>query len=236
MKSKHVICALVAVVVAACGWVHGDLSKGVRFSAEDLIEGGMGIGGVVIAGDAARRPMDSGDLATLMRDAIVDARQDFKVVSSRLIARFMGAAGHSALLGTYRRNRSLQSDVLLEIAPELEKHFRFLVLAVIELDTVSTRAARRRRPNDARPSTDYITTREVGATFDVYDLETVTRAWTVYLTASADRTLTRRQHEETLGTLPSSPFPDPISLDKVAVFLFDEFAWRLPGYRGHGAQ
>jgi hypothetical protein len=230
VKSRHAICALAAAVVSACGWVHGDLSQDSRFNAEDLADGGMGIGGVVIDADQDEGHPAPGDLATLMRNEIIETRHDFKVVSSGSIKRFMGAEGHGALLETYRRNRSVQPRVLSEIAPDLEKHFRFLVLAAIERDTVSTRVKPRKQPHDARPSTDYITTREVGATFHIYDLETITLAWTVYLTASADRTLTRRQHEGTPGTLQSSPYPDPISLDEVAVFLFDEFAWRLPRF------
>jgi hypothetical protein len=229
MKITHIICLIAPIAVSACGWIHGDLSEHIRFNAKDLIEGGMGIGGVVIADDDGGETAP-GDLASRMRNAIVEARQDFKVVSSRSIVRYMGTEGYGALIETYRRNRTVQPEVLSEIAPDLEEHFRFLALAVIDRDTLSTRVKPRQRPGDSRPSTDYITTREVGATFDVYDLETLTRAWTVYLTASADRTLTRRQQEEAPVAPPSSPYPDPISLQEVAAFLFDEFAWRLPGY------
>ena len=169
-----------------------------------------------------------------MRNEIIETRQDIKVVSSGFIERFMGAEGYGALLEIYRRDRSVQPGLLSKIASDLEKHFRFLVLAVIDRDTVSTRVKPRTRPNDARPSTDYITTREVGATFHIYDLETITLAWTVYLTASADRTLTHRHHDETPGTVQSSPYPEAICRDKVAVFLFDEFAWRLPGFAPAG--
>ena len=246
LKKSFLVCVFATILLPACAWLRGDPPLNDSFTAEYLTEGGLGIGGVVVTTTGVNEPVDEAELADLLRTQIIEARQDFKVVSAGYIERMIGKDpgtapkqngipssqlpnSYQALLESYRRNGSLRPEILADIAPELSKRFRFLVFADIHGDTVSTRTrALDQTTGDDDPSTDYITRRQITATFHVYDLEEVLRARAVLLHADAERTINRNYEPNTLGTLTTSLFPDPVDLHTVAAFLFEDFAAQLP--------
>jgi hypothetical protein len=253
VKKPFLVCVFAIILLPACAWLRGDPSVDDRFTTEDLEDGGLGIGGVVVTSDRidelVGKAVDEAELANLLRTQIIEARQDFKVVSTGYIERMIGedlgttqrqrvspstrpplANSRKAVLESYRLNRSLRPEVLVDIAPQLGERFRFLVFANIHGDTVSTRArALDQKPGDDGPSTDYITHRQIAATFHVYDLEEVVLVRVMHLYANAERTINRNYEPGTPGTLPASLYPDPIGLHAVAAFLFEDFVTQLPG-------
>jgi hypothetical protein len=247
VKRLLLVCAFAIMLLPACAWFRGDSSVDDRFTAENLQDGGLGIGGVVVTSDPGDEAVDEAELADLLRAQVIEDRQDFKIVSSRYIKRVLDegsassqiqylsqtwridVAGYAGVLESYRREGSLPPEVLVGIAPQLSERFRFLVFANIHGDTVSTRTrALDQTTGDNAPSTDYITRRQIAATFHVYDLEEVLRARTVLLYADAERIINRDYAPNTPGTLATSLYPDPVSLHTVAAFLFEDFATQLP--------
>jgi hypothetical protein len=225
-KNLYIVCVLTLLVLPACAWLRGDPSEASSLTAKNLTAGGLGIGGVVVLGANAEAP---DDLADLMRTAIIETRQDIKIVSSRYIERILGDESYAAVMRNYQANGNIRPELLATVAPELQTRFRFLVFGGIDVDTVSTRFEPKDQLSDeTAPSTDYITKRLIGTTFHVYDLKKFALVWTVFLTASAERTISRRDQARTPGTLPTSPYPDPVSLQEVAVSLFEDFARQLP--------
>jgi hypothetical protein len=217
---------LVLPCLPACAMFRGeDASKKNTFTEKNLAAGGLGIGGVV---SAMTKVDDNGrELAALMRTQIIETRQDFKIVSSSYIERRLGEADYSALLNGYESRGELHPELLAKIRPDLEKRFRFMVFARIDMDTVSTRLKHIGRVDgDTSPSTDYITRREIGIAFQVYDLEKFALVYTTHVTASDERSTRRLDRPLAI----ERPYPDPPDLREVAVIVFEDFAKRLPGF------
>jgi hypothetical protein len=213
--------ALLLSFVPACTGFRSGHSEPDPFTAENLVKGGLGIAGVVVLGGYDDVVIQA-ELAELMRNQIIDVRQDVKLGSAAYIERILGQENYHAMIGSYKTNRSLRPEVLADTSEQLDKRFGYIVFAGIDYDTISTRI------EHAPSSTDYITHRSVVATFHVYDTKAVALVWTVNLDASADRTITRRTEAPTPGTLPSSLFPEAAALQEVTASLFEDFANKLP--------
>jgi hypothetical protein len=197
-------------------------------TTENLEMGGMGIGGVIVTSDLSGAIHDPARLAESMRDAIIQTRQDFKIVSSEYIARTMGAPSYQALLRTYRQHSDIPDEVLRTIGPDFVQRFRFLVFARIDSDSISTHEQPATQTATGAGAVDFITRRHVGATFEIYDLQRHTRTATLHLTANADSRISRRDREYTPGTL-SPRFPEPVDVEEACALLFENFSRELPG-------
>jgi len=213
--------AFLLFFVPACTGFRSGRSEPDPFTAENLVKGGLGIAGVVLL-TGHDDVVTEAELAELMRDQIIDVRQDVKLGSATYIERTLGREGYHAMIGSYKSNRSLRPEVLADASEQLDGRFGYIVFVGINRDTISTSIER------ASSSSDYITRRSLTATFHVYDTRAVALVWTVNLDASDDRKVTRRTEAPTPGTLPSSLFPEAAALQEVAASLFEDFADKLP--------
>ncbi len=227
--------------------------KAPDFKGPVLNAGGMAIGGVV----DSQAPLGAGTrdiYARTLMSQVQSSCKKLRITPVEQVRAAVGQAQYENLLTYYRQTASIPPQPLKNLAKALEGT-RFVVFGRVEQDIVQNSNQQDTNPitkYNKREKKDvtvgetitdtYYTTRHVTATFNVYDLETLTSAWsgTVDNTLSRNNAYSRNVYnrESALDTLAKGvvagaldgprTYPPPAPLQEAMMDIFHGFAKKMP--------
>jgi hypothetical protein len=215
------------------------------FSPASLTKEGVVVGGIT-SSEPARlaREASPDEIASSLAVAMLENRPQMKVLAPSSVEYALGQEAYRSLLTYFEKTGELKSEQVSAILPKLHERVRFLVVARIESDEVSTSESQDSRyETDSKTGkadwvdygTKYTTSRTTAMRFALYDMETGSLEWRAHLKTSNDHTRTVGtpgsvsllefvlEVLDEKGDQSASMYPAPVSIQEQTHRLRDEF-------------
>jgi hypothetical protein len=222
-----------------------DIQRSPTFSATSLAHDGVVIGAVV-SSNAERLARESSphDLASSLHSRFVEERPRTKVSPPGSVELALGAAKYDAFVTFFQKTGDIEVERVPEIRARMHDPVRYLLMARITNDEISTseNSDREFRENKwVTKSINYNTSRATTMLFAVYDLQSSSLEWKGHLKTSNYKTRTVGVDDDGHGNDGDSlfdfltqvlledcepsgpPFPAPASIQDQTGRIYDEF-------------
>lgn len=234
----------IAFLLAACGSRVAGLYSDPSFTNDALREGALAPLGVVFLQGADGRD-ERLRFAESLRHDLESRRKDLRVAAAGDALIAIGPDEADGLLDQYQRTGRFTAPQL-ELLARGSGVARYLLLGRVDTDLVERTREDSRSQNDGRVrlEVEMITRRDMGITFDVYDLERRDLVWTAYFQRVETERGERLSFEENEADLlsfeadidqairdmiASARHPEPPTRRRMLESFARDLAQRLPG-------
>jgi hypothetical protein len=234
------------LLVAACKQAQAlDIQKSPTFSAAALAADGLVIGAVV-SSEPARLARESSaeGLASALKERFLEERPTTKILPAGNVELALGPQKYSDFVSFFEKTGDIKVEYVPEILKNLHDPVRYLLVARVDNDEISTSENDDREFKEGKwvtKATNYRTSRETTMLFAIYDLQSSSLEWKGHIKTSNvntrtigvsdnGKTITGRnlldflaevllEHDGKVGP----QFPAPVSIQDQTRKIYDEF-------------